>query len=154
MSTPETALKLAQDYIHCVETRDRDGIARSLDNHVRQIFPMAAGGWEGLQAVFEGKDEVLQYTYGLFAKFSSLVWPKPEWTASDDGRCVFFQAKGDAVVSHSNAAYRNTYVVRFDVSDGRIVQITEYANADLYVSLGIEPTEVELRAVSRAMSLS
>jgi ketosteroid isomerase-like protein len=154
MSTNESALAVAQRYIGFVEARDKVSIAHLLDDNVRQIFPMAAGGYEGLQAVFEGKDEVLQYTYGLFEKFSLLAWPKPDWTGSDDGTRAFLQAKGDAIVAHSKAHYRNTYVVRFDVLDGRIVQMTEYANADLYMALGIEPREGEIRAVERAMALS
>jgi hypothetical protein len=54
------------------------------------------------------------------------------------------------VVAHSKAPYRNTYMIQFDVDDGLITQITEYANSELYVAQGIEPVEVEIRAVQRA----
>lgn len=64
------------------------------------------------------------------------------------------QARGDAIVRHSNAPYHNTYIVRFDVSNDRIVQITEYANPQTYVNQGIAPIEVELRAVEPAAAIS
>jgi ketosteroid isomerase-like protein len=154
MPSNKDALELTKNYIRAIETQDRETIADSLAENVRQVFPMAAGGFEGIQAVFEGKEEVLEYTYGLFEKFSSLKWVDADWTISNDGARVFLQAKGDLIVAHSNAPYRNTYVIRFDIEEGKIVHITEYANADLYVAQGIAPREVELRAVERARQMS
>ena len=144
-----TALEVAQDYIRCIETGDRDGIARSLAEDVKQIFPISSEATGEPQGIFVGKADVVDYTYGLFRKFSGLRWPNPDWTLSEDGRRAFLEGRGEATVTHSGAPYSHVYVTRFDVEDGLIVRIAEYANATLYVSMGIEPTETEMRAVER-----
>ena len=152
MSTSD-ALAVAQAYVSAVETKDRDGVASVLADGVRHVFPIAVGAVEHPQAIFEGKDEVLAYIDSTFRKFESLRWPSPDWTGSEDGRRAFLEAKGDAVVAHSKAPYRNTYMFRFDVADGLITQITEYTSSELYVAQGIEPVEVEIRAAQRAAQL-
>ncbi|HTG39193.1 nuclear transport factor 2 family protein [Sphingomonas sp.] len=146
------ALAVAQDYVHFIETQDRDGIARLLADDVEQIFPIAADATGEPMGVFAGKDEVLDYTYGLFRKFSGLRWPDPDWSETADGRRAYMEARGSATVTHSGAPYSNVYVTRFDVENGLITRITEYANATLYVSLGIEPTPTEIKAVERVQS--
>jgi ketosteroid isomerase-like protein len=152
MSTTN-ALEVAQTYIRAVESKDRDAVAATLADTVRHIFPISYEPVGHPQAVFEGKDEVLAYIDSLFRKFTSMRWPAPDWSASADGRRAFLEGKGDGVVAHSQAPYRNTYLMRFDVEHGRIVQVTEYANAAYYVSLQIPPAEVEVRAVERAAAL-
>lgn len=149
MKKTPTALETAQAYISYIEAGDRDGIARSLAEDVEQVFPISSDATGEPQGIFSGKQEVLEYTYGLFRKFSGLRWPDPEWTASADGKRAFLEGRGDATVVHSNAHYSNVYVTRFDVEDGLIVHIAEYANATLYTSLGVEPSEVEIKAVQR-----
>lgn len=148
-SPARSALEIAQDYVRFIETGDREGIERSLAEDVEQIFPISSEATGEPQGLFVGKEEVLDYTYGLFRKFDNLHWPDPHWTESADGRTAFLEGRGDATVSHSGERYRNVYVTRFDIDDGQIVRIAEYANATLYESLGIEPTETEIEAVER-----
>jgi ketosteroid isomerase-like protein len=143
------ALQVAQDYVRFIETADRDGIARSLAENVTQVFPISSEATGEPQGIFSGKEEVVEYTYGLFRKFRNLRWPDARWIASADGKTAIMEGRGDATVVHSGIRYNNVYITRFDVEDGLIVQIAEYANATLYTSLGIEPSEVEMRAVER-----
>ncbi len=70
------------------------------------------------------------------------------WTVSADGRTVFLEARGDAVVEHSGAPYRNLYVMRFDIEAEGITRVVEYADGDLYMELGIPFTQVEIEAVA------
>ena len=151
--TMDNSLSLVQGFVQAIEGRDRKTIERSLSDDARQVFPMAGGGWTGLAAVFEGRSEVLDYTFGLFDNFSSLVWTHKDWTASADGSCVFMQAKSEAVVSHSRKPYRNVYVTRFDVSNAKITQITEYAISALYEATGIDLSPAMLRAINRAQGM-
>ena len=153
MSSTQNALQVAQDFIRFVETRDRSGIERSLADNVRQVFPMGSHGWTGLGAVYEGKDEVLTYTYELFDNFDKLTWVDKVWTAGEDGVRVFLQANSDAIAAHSKAPYRNVYVTRIDVVDGKITQILEYAIAELFLALGTGFTQNMERSVQRAQSL-
>lgn len=143
------ALEVAQEYVRFIETGDREGIERSLAEDVEQIFPISSEATGAPQGLFVGKQEVLDYTYGLFRKFEDLHWPDPEWTESADGRTAFLEGRGDATVTHSGQHNSNVYVTRFDVEGGQIVRIAEYANATLYESLGIEPTDTEIQAVER-----
>ncbi len=151
--TMNDSLKLVQGFVHAIEVRDRATIERSLADDARQIFPMAGGGWTGLAAVFEGKSEVLDYTFGLFDNFSSLVWTHKDWTVSADGSRVFMQAKSEAVVAYSQKPYRNTYVTRFDVADGKITRVVEYAISALFEATGIVPGETMMRAIGRAQNM-
>ena len=144
---------IVQEFVQAIEVRDRSVIERSLAANVRQVFPMGSGGWEGLGAIFEGKAEVLEYTFGLFESFNSLAWVHKDWTLSADGSRVFLQAKSDCIVAHTKAPYRNTYVMRFDVSDGQITQILEYAISELYVATRIPLSDALKRAVARAQRL-
>src|ERR1700716_3338968 len=123
MFANRNALEIAKAYITAVENRDRNAIDGTLADDVQHVFPLAAGGAENLQALFLGKEEVLGYIDSLFAKFASLTWPGAEWTLSEDGTRAFVQARGDAIVRHSNAPYQNTYIVRFDVNNDRITKI-------------------------------
>ena len=72
MSTITNGLAIAQEFIGCVETRDREGIERLLHPNARQVFVLNTDPAHP-SGVFEGKDEVLAYTFGLFGKFDSLV---------------------------------------------------------------------------------
>lgn len=144
-----SALDVAKDYVKFIETGDREGIANSLADDVVQIFPISSDPTGDPQGIFSGKEEVVDYTYGLFRKFTGLRWPDPEWTESADGKRAFLEGRGDAIVVKSGDRYSNVYVTRFDVEDGLIVRIAEYANATLYVSLGIEPSATEIKAVER-----
>lgn len=149
-----SALAVAQDYVRFIETEDREGIARSLDDNVEQVFPISVDPTGEPMGIFSGKEEVVDYTYGLFRKFSGLRWPNPDWSESTDRKRAYFEARGSATVTHSGLPYSNVYITRFDVENGRITRIAEYANATLYVSLGIEPTATEIRAVERVQARS
>ncbi|GAB7052953.1 nuclear transport factor 2 family protein [Catenuloplanes indicus] len=106
-------------------------------------------GW--CVADLKGRDEVLAYTGGIFARFDPLVWRGHEWTVSPDGRAVFFHGVGDMVVARIGRPYRNTYTMRFDVEDGRVVRIAEYGNALMFAGLDVRPNRTELRALLRAV---
>lgn len=146
------ALAVAQDYVRFIETEDREGIARCLADNVEQIFPIAADATGDPMGIFSGKEEVLDYTNGLFRKFTGLRWPDADWSESGDRKRAFLEARGSATVTHSGVPYSNVYITRFDVEDGLITRIKEYANATLYVSLGIEPTTTEMKAVERVQA--
>ena len=149
----QTNFTIVKEFIRAIEVRDRALIERSLAANVRQVFPMGSGGWESLGAVFEGKAEVLEYTFELFENFDSLAWVHKDWTPSADGSRVFLQADRDCIVAYSKAPYRNTYLMRFDVADGQITQILEYAISELYAATRIPLSEALKRAVARAQSL-
>jgi ketosteroid isomerase-like protein len=161
----EVALEVAQDFIRAVEAKDLDAVGRTLATDARQLFmhsrrtttpdgvaDIIAGRSKGLcVADVNGKKEILAYTEALLDKFVPLIWRNHEWTVSPSGGSVFFYGKGDMIAAHRGKSYRNTYVTRFDIADGRIVKMAEYADALLYAGLRVRPNGAEIRALLRAI---
>ncbi|SHJ97534.1 Ketosteroid isomerase-related protein [Nocardiopsis flavescens] len=161
-----TELGVAQEFIRAVEAKDIEAVSRTLADDARQLFMhvgTAATTPEGVADVIagrrrgicvadvKGKDEVLAYTGALFVKFDPLRWRGQEWRLSPDGRELYFYGVGDMVVARTGQPYRNTYVTRFDVEDGRIVLMAEYGNALMYAGLGVRPNGAEFRSLLRAV---
>ena len=163
-STTEAALELAQEFIRAVEAKDFDAVAQTLSPGAHQLF-MHSGRTRTAEDIanivssnkkgfcvadVKGKAEILDYYSALFRKFTPLIWRNHKWTVSDKGQ-VFFSGNGDMAVTWNQKPYRNDYVTRFDVENGQIVNISEYANAFMYSRLGVRPNGAELRALLRAI---
>lgn len=148
------AVAIAKRFIAAIETRDFDAAIAFLANDVRQSFPFSAAGSESHGPIFDGKDEVEYYVRSLAGKFSYLIWEDPDWTASADGARAFLEARGKAVVAHSGKAYRNTYITRFDVRNSLIVEFREYTNMDTYIGLEIPPTDKNMKAFQRGLTVA
>ncbi|MBR8742632.1 nuclear transport factor 2 family protein [Nocardiopsis sp. MG754419] len=166
--TPPAAhsgLDIAQEFIRAVEAKDIEAVARTLADDARQLFMHAQGATtpDGVAAIVtgrkrglcvadvKGKSEVLAYTSALFDKFTPLLWRDHAWHVSPEGGELFFHGVGDMVVARTGRPYRNTYVTRFDIENGRIVLMAEYGNALMYAGLGVRPNGAEFRALLRAV---
>ncbi|WP_067905206.1 nuclear transport factor 2 family protein [Nocardia vaccinii] len=168
-STPaadsEAALELARDFIDALHAKDLDAVAATLAADARQLFmhsprtktaddvvDIIGGRRKGFcVADVKGKAEILAYTKALFDKFTPLVWRDHEWTVSGRGNEVFFGGRGDMVVARTGKPYRNSYVTRFDIENGKIVRIAEYADAMQYAALRVRPNGAEFRGLLRAV---
>jgi ketosteroid isomerase-like protein len=162
--TTQAALDLAQEFIRAVEAKDFDALARTLSPNARQLFMHSAhtrtaedvanivsGRKRGFcVADLKRKAGIMDYYSALFRKFTPLIWRNHEWTVSDKGQ-VFFSGKGDMAVTWNQKPYRNSYVTRFDVENGQIVKVAEYANAFMYSRLGVRPNRSEFRSLLRAI---
>jgi len=163
--TTRSALETAKEFIRAVEAKDIGAVDDTLRDDVEQLFmhsnavttdhgvvDIVAGRRRGLcVADVSGRHEVLGYTRGIFDKFDPLVWRDHRWTVGADGREVFFLGTGDMVVARTGMPYRNTYLTRFDVTDGKIVRMAEYGDVLLYARLGVRPNRAELRSLLRAV---
>jgi ketosteroid isomerase-like protein len=164
-STTRSALETAKEFIRAVEAKDIDAVEDTLRDDAEQLFmhsnavttdqgvaDIIAGRRRGLcVADVSGREEVLGYTRGIFDKFDPLIWRDHRWTVIPDGREVFFFGTGDMVVARTGAPYRNTYLTRFDVTDGKIVRMAEYGNVMTYARLGVRPNRAEFRSLLRAV---
>jgi ketosteroid isomerase-like protein len=163
-TSTHAALELAQEFIRAVEAKDFDAVAQTLAPNARQLF-MHSGRTrtaEGIANIVSGrnggfciadvrgKTEIMDYYSALFRKFNPLMWRDHEWSVSETGT-VFFSGNGDMVVTRNQKPYRNNYVTRFDVENGQIVNMAEYANALMYSRLGVRPNRAEFRALLRAI---
>jgi ketosteroid isomerase-like protein len=163
--TTRSTLETAKEFVRAVEAKDIDAVEDTLRDDAEQFFmhsnavtsdqgvaDIIAGRRKGLcVADVSGREEVLGYTRGIFDKFDPLVWRNHQWTVSPDGREVFFLGTGDMVVARTGAPYRNTYLTRFDVTDGKIVRMAEYGDVMMYARLGIRPNRAEFRSLLRAV---
>jgi ketosteroid isomerase-like protein len=161
----QASLAVAQDFIGSVEAKDLDAVSRTLTADARQLFmhsrrtrtsdgvaAIVAGRTKGFcVADVKGRSEILAYTDALFDKFTPLVWRDHEWTVTQNGEEVFFHGEGDMVVARTGKRYKNNYVTRFDIEDGRIHCMAEYADAFMYAGLRVRPNGAEFRALLRAV---
>jgi len=161
----EAALEIAKEFIRSVEAKDIAAVALTLRDDVEQLFMHANGvtksnGVDDIVARrsrglcvadVSGREEVLAYTRAIFDRFVPLIWRDHQWIVSPDGRDVYFFATGDMVVAATGRPYRNTYLIRFDVTDGKIVRMAEYGNVLMFAGLGVRPNRGEVRALLRAV---
>jgi ketosteroid isomerase-like protein len=163
--TTRSTLETAKEFIRAVEAKDIDAVENTLRDDAEQLFmhsravtsdqgvaDIIAGRRRGFcVADVSGREEVLGYHRGIFDKFDPLVWRNHQWTVSPDGHDVYFFGTGDMVVARTGAPYRNTYLTRFDVADGKIVRMAEYGNVMMYARLGVRPNRAEFRSLLRAV---
>ncbi|WP_216903385.1 nuclear transport factor 2 family protein [Nocardia alni] len=163
--TNGSTLETAKEFIRAVEAKDIDAVAQTLRDDAEQLFmhSNAVTNTDGVADIIarrrqgfcvadvSGREEILGYTRALFDKFDPLVWRDHQWTVTPDGGEVFFHANGDMIVARTGKPYRNTYLTRFDVIDGKIVRMAEYGNVMMYAKLGVRPNRAEFRALLRAI---
>lgn len=163
--TSRTTLETAQEFIRAVQAKEFDAVEATLSRDARQLFmhssrttteegvaDLIADRAKGLcVADVDGRDEMMAYYEALFRKFTPLIWCDHSWTVSEKGDAVYFFGRGDMIVTSNGKPYRNTYVTRFDVENGTIVTMAEYANAFLYAGLGVRPNGAEFRSLLRAV---
>lgn len=163
--TIRTALETAQEFIRAVEAKNFDAVEATLSHSARQLFmhsgrtttdagvaDLIAGRAKGFcVADVDGPDEIMAYTEALFRKFTPLIWRDHAWTVAENASAVFFFGRGDMRLTSNGKPYRNSYVTRFDVENGRIVTMAEYANAFMYAGLHVRPNGAEFRALLRAI---
>jgi ketosteroid isomerase-like protein len=158
------ATTVAREFVRAVEAKDLDGVAATLHPGARQLFlhTRATTSAEGIAALIDGRRrglcvadlkgsrDVLAYTEALFRKFTPLAWSDHAWSVSSRGE-VFFQGTGAMALTRDGTPYRNRYLTRFDVVDGKIVLMAEYANAFRYARLRVRPNAAEFRGLIRAI---
>ncbi|GAB6898926.1 nuclear transport factor 2 family protein [Kineosporia succinea] len=123
-----TALDLAKTFVEALEMRDADLIAPHLADDVVEVIPYSNTGKTEPWFVFNGKAEVVSYLNTIAGNFSRVSLLNQRYSVTDDGTAVFLQAEGDLVQAGSDAPYRNVYVFKFEIRDGQITHVDEYAN--------------------------
>lgn len=54
---------------------------------------------------------------------------------ANDGKTAFVETKGDLIQRDTGASYRNVYVFKLSMQDGRITHVREYANPVTFAKL-------------------
>jgi ketosteroid isomerase-like protein len=121
---------VVQRYMDAMRAKDRAAVDALLADDAVFEYPYSRSGntEPGAGRRFEGREAVMRdYVDRGFAMLAKIDWTDPVFTPSADGRTVFLEARGDMLLAN-DVPYRNHYVVRFDVRDGRIVHMAEYMN--------------------------
>ena len=63
-----------------------------------------------------------------FDNYDNIAYPNPLFHIANNGATVFMESVGDLKVARTGRSYRNRYLFRFDVYDGRIERVFEYSN--------------------------
>ena len=116
-------------WLDALAHKDRPALAAMIADDAVFEYPFdksgktEAGSWRS----YRGRDAVLKnYVDVALARLSPIGWTEREVTRSADGKRVFVEALGD--MGLNGVPYRNRYVLRFDIKDGRITHMKEYLN--------------------------
>ena len=99
-------------------------------------LPMSGDGSPEPGFVFEGVDAAVGYLQFSHGTFESLDFLDVERFVSEDARHVHVHARGD-MVTRDGRPYRNVYVFRFDLREGRISHVEEVTNPVAWANLGV-----------------
>lgn len=125
-------LDLAEIFFEALEQHDISLVERHLSDDVVEVIPFSNTGKSDPFYVFNGKAEVLGYLKTIVTNFSRVVLTDKRYSVTDQGSAVFLQAEGDLVQARTGTKYQNVYVFKFEIRDGKIVHIDEYANPITY----------------------
>jgi ketosteroid isomerase-like protein len=123
--------------LDATERKDDETIKSFVADDANTVLPMAYSGDAADAMIFPGKAGSMEHVYQVFNSMQKVAFMDRRFTVSADGSVVFVECKGD-FISMKGTPYRNIYVFRFDLRDGKIVHWTEYFNpVTIGVSLGV-----------------
>jgi ketosteroid isomerase-like protein len=140
MSNTKSASQHAVDeFFRALSERDVSIASAVLTQEAVEIIPLAMAGGTHPERVFDGRDAVLGYLQLILDNFKQAVMVDRQTFITDDGATVFVEGRGDLILKQTGQPYRNIYVFRFSISDGKITEIREYANPVIYAkALGLK----------------
>ncbi|WP_371502587.1 nuclear transport factor 2 family protein [Kitasatospora sp. NBC_00374] len=145
----DTALNTAKAFFAAFEGRDPGSMRAVLAPHANITIPLSIEGTPAPWYVFDGQEHVLGYVESVAAKFDHVAFLDKVYTVSADAKSVFLQANGDILATAEKLVYRNVYIFRVEVEDGKVVKVWEYANPVAYANLGIQNSDAEAAAQAR-----
>jgi two-component system response regulator FixJ len=136
VSTPADAAPAAkapapvERFLEAMSVKDREQVADLLSTNVRIEYPFDRSGCteDGCWRRFDGRDAALTgYVDPAFKRIQRIGWVNRDVSVANGGKRVFVEAQGDMQLA-DGTVYRNHYVLRFDIVDGRIASLKEYMN--------------------------
>lgn len=119
-----------EQFLDAMTAKDRDRVAGLLAADVRIEYPFDRSGCtaDGCWRRFDGRDAVMAgYVDPAFKRIQRIGWVDRDVSVANDGQRVFVEALGDMQLA-DGTVYRNRYVLRFDIANGRIAGMKEYMN--------------------------
>jgi ketosteroid isomerase-like protein len=149
MSNTKSASQNAVDeFFRALSERDVSIASAVLAKERVEIIPLAMAGGTDPERVFDGKDAVFGYLQLILDNFDQVVLVDRQTFITDDGTTVFVEGQGDLISKQTGQPYRNIYVFRFSISDGKITEIREYANPVIYANPRLKGRLRRLKALA------
>ena len=137
-SQEEQALRLVKEFFAAKERHDLHATMSLFSEDALYVFPLPASGKQENWFTYEGKEAVTKYQGQVLERFKQIKMLEPRYFVSTDGSNVFVESKGD-YVSQDGTAYKNVYIFKFVIRDGKISEGYEYANPVTYAKLAHLP---------------
>ncbi len=138
-NTKSASQHAADEFFRALSERDLSIANAVLTKETEEIIPLAMAGGTDPERVFDGKDAVLGYLQTILDNFKQAVMVDRKTFITNDGTTVFVEGRGDLILEKTGQPYRNIYVFKFSISDGKITEIREYANPVIYAkALGLK----------------
>ncbi len=140
MFDTDSASKHAVDeFFRALSDRDVSIASAVMSEGTVETIPFAMGGGTDPERIFEGRSAVIGYLQTILDNFKQAVMVDRQTFITDDGTTVFVEGRGNLILEKTGQPYRNIYVFRFRLHDGKITGIREYANPVIYAkALGLK----------------
>jgi uncharacterized protein len=118
------------NFFKAVAAKDATALARAITEDAIYEIPFSESGSTapGSFRRYEGAKEVIDFWTATTADGPKSLGPEDvELSITADGSRVFIEQRGNMVLSDGRS-YRNRYVFRFSIRDGRICHAREYFN--------------------------
>jgi ketosteroid isomerase-like protein len=133
MSNTNSASHHAVDeFFRALSDRDVSIASEIFTEATTEMIPFAMAGGTEPESVFDGKDAVLGYLQTILDNFEQAAIVDRKTFITDDGTTAFVEGRGDLIMKKTGQPYRNIYVFKFSIAEGKITAIREYANPVIY----------------------
>ena len=132
----DAALAVAKSYFAKWNDGDFDALRGMLADDAVIVLPLSGGSSPDPSFVFTGKDGALGYLKFARNIFTGITFSDENWFVSEDAASVHLHARGD-MRTKDGRPYRNVYVFRLEIRDGKIVHVDEYTNPIIWNDLGV-----------------
>jgi steroid delta-isomerase-like uncharacterized protein len=123
---------IVERFIDALQCKDFNALSDILHQDVSVVQPMTFSGDDPTAELrFDGKQAVLSYLQQVLTNMAQTRFVNQKLSVTSNGSTVFFEATGDFVTA-TNTSYKNVYVLKFELCDGKVIHVTEYANPVTY----------------------
>lgn len=130
-----TIKDLTDAYLNALEAQNLETVSSLLSDAPAIDIPFSNTGELAPWFTFDGREQALGYIATIFENFSQVKLVERATYVGDDGNTAFVEAKGDLIQRNTDASYRNVYVFKLSMQDGRISHVREYANPVTFAKL-------------------
>jgi ketosteroid isomerase-like protein len=125
-----TAKNAVKTFLKAVAVGDMGALAAAVTDDVIYEMPFSETGSaeQGRYRQYLGRDAVVEFWRGMSGSGIKNAGPEDvELSILGDGSRLFIEQRGNMTMPDGKI-YRNRYVFRFDVLDGRVRHVREYLN--------------------------